>query len=90
MSGYNQIYLSLKPFILNWRAAAAQQEGSAAPQPFIITADVARAFDCINACQLMPLLDRLLQSPQYTLIKYVEVSARVSWFPNSQKHASCC
>jgi hypothetical protein len=75
--GYNQIYGVLQPFVRRWKEAASK---SATPlTPYIISVDVARAFDCIDAEKLTPLLGGLLQFPDYTLVKYVEVRRPSRW-----------
>ena len=62
MFGYDDILRRLHPFLRAWRVAAAADPGL---RPFIIAADVARAFDCIDLKRLAAIVQPLLQQPQY-------------------------
>ena len=43
------------------------------PQPYIVSVDCARAFDCVDVSLLLGLAREVLQSPQYCSLSYSEV-----------------
>ncbi len=45
------------------------------PAPFLVSFDVSRAFDCVDATRLLDLAEPLLRRHDYLLVKYVEVCA---------------
>jgi hypothetical protein len=72
--GYNNMYARLQPFLRQWRGAISA--GGILPRPYIIAADMARAFDCVDSARLLGNLEQLLRAPEYTLVNYVEVGSR--------------
>ena len=51
--------------------------------PHIVSVDVSRAFDNIDAGMLLGIIEPLLRSPEYLIIKYSEV------WPLSDLHCFC-
>lgn len=76
MLGYNDAFAKLHPVLRQWRAKAAADRGSAAPVPYIVSADVSRAFDHVSVEKLIDIVDPLLHSQEYLIIKHVEVGTR--------------
>jgi len=48
---------------------------AACTAPYIVSVDVSRAFDNIDASMLLGIIEPLLHSPEYLVIKYSEVSS---------------
>ncbi len=46
---------------------------AACTAPYIVSVDVSRAFDNIDAGMLLGIIEPLLRSPEYLIIKYSEV-----------------
>lgn len=74
--GYDDIYRAYQPFVQGWR----QQSGSTPIDPFIVTVDVSKAFDAVNIDRLLQITLPFLQSSQYLMVKYAEVSEVVDLF----------
>ena len=81
MFGYNDAHARLQPLL---RALRAQRQCAAGAQPdqdtpdrqppmYIVSADVSRAFDCVDVERLLRVTEPLLSSPEYLLVKHVEV-----------------
>ena len=65
---------------------------AACTAPYIVSVDVSRAFDNIDAGMLLGIVEPLLRSPEYLIIKYSEVwplSASSSALRPLSKAASC-
>jgi telomerase reverse transcriptase len=82
--GYNDTFCRLQPFVRRWRAAAATaaavagappaaHPGALTPVPHIVSLDVTRAFDHVDIRTLLSLVEPLLQSEHYLVLKYTEV-----------------
>lgn len=61
---------------------------AAGPVPYIVSVDVSRAFDNIDADMLLEIVEPLLRSPEYLIIKYSEVGAETR-LPVSACIAAC-
>ena len=71
-------------------ADGADKEARARAVPYIVSVDVSRAFDNVDADLLLGIVEPLLRSPEYLIIKYTEVSL-AHLFAASQHHdCSCC
>jgi hypothetical protein len=70
--GYNDAFAKLHPVLRQWRAKRAGC-GRTAPVPYIVSADVSRAFDHVNADKLIDIVEPMLRSQEYLIIKHVEV-----------------
>lgn len=70
--GYNDAFAKLHPVLRQWRAKRAGCGGTA-PVPYIVSADVSRAFDHVNADKLIDIVEPMLRSQEYLIIKHVEV-----------------
>lgn len=53
-----------------WRRSAAVSHS----EPHIVTVDVSKAFDAVNVEKLLQIATPILQSSQYLMVKYSEVS----------------
>ncbi len=71
--GYNDAFAKLHPVLRQWRAKRAGCAG-AAPVPYLVSADVSRAFDHVNADKLIDIVEPMLRSQEYLIIKHVEVN----------------
>ena len=65
-----------EPPMLSRDVVACQQEGHG--KPYIVSIDVSRAFDNIDAQKLLSVVEPLLQSQEYLIVKYAEVSTALS------------
>ena len=68
---YNDAYEALQPALRKWRAASCAKQLPALP--YIVSADISRAFDAVDAGVVLDLIAPLLQSPEYLVLRYVEV-----------------
>lgn len=74
MFGYDDVHAALHAHRRSWRPA--QGGGSSngpAPRPYIVSVDVARAFESVDTRVVMALVEGLLRSPSYMIIKFSEV-----------------
>jgi hypothetical protein len=69
---YNDAFARLHPALRRWRAARAGGGPAAAPV-HIVSADVSRAFDRVDAGKLLEIVALLLGSQEYLIVKHVEV-----------------
>ena len=69
--GYDDIYARYEPFLQLWRTLGAA--GGEPPQAYIVTVDVSKAFDAVDVELLLQIIEPLLASPQYLVVKYAEV-----------------
>lgn len=64
------------------------RDSATRPVPYIVSVDVSRAFDNIDADMLLGIVEPLLRSPEYLIIKYSEVGAETR-LPVSACIAAC-
>ncbi|BDA46320.1 probable telomerase reverse transcriptase [Coccomyxa sp. Obi] len=70
--GYNDAFAKLHPVLRQWRAKRAASPG-AAPMPYLVSADVSRAFDNVDADKLINIVEPMLRSQEYLIVKHMEV-----------------
>ncbi len=70
--GYNDTFAKLHPVLRQWRAKRTASPG-AALVPYLVSADVSRAFDNVDAGKLIGIVEPLLRSQEYLIIKHMEV-----------------
>lgn len=81
--GYNDAYARLKPFLQRWRSSAASQQGSDLTnqqRPHLLSVDITRAFDSIDTELMLAIVAPVLQSHEYLIFGYLEVSVVSSGF----------
>ncbi|KAG1670365.1 hypothetical protein FOA52_000125 [Chlamydomonas sp. UWO 241] len=71
--GYDDVYRRLRPFVERWRATRAAGGGGSAAPLYIVVVDVRKAFDSIDIERLLQIVDPVLSSSGYTMVKYCEV-----------------
>jgi hypothetical protein len=64
--GYDDILRRLWPFLRRWRAARAADP---ALRAYVVSADVSRAFDCVDIERLLGLALPLFRAPDYTVVR---------------------
>ncbi|WIA23695.1 hypothetical protein OEZ85_000387 [Tetradesmus obliquus] len=69
--GLDDVARLLHPFLRRFRAAQAADPGLV---PYIISADVRKAFDSVSIPRLLNLVQPLISSPCYSLLRYATVS----------------
>lgn len=67
--GYDDILRVLHPFLRQWHPARATHPEL---RPYIVSADIAKAFDSVSIPKLLSIVEPLLASPQYMLLRYCE------------------
>ena len=73
--GYSDAYLRLQPLLRRFQQLRRScKDPKQAPQLYLISADVSQAYDSIHVSKLMSLVEPLLKSPHYLIMKHVEVS----------------
>lgn len=94
--GYNDAYAKLHPALRKWRAGRTSCGsggcgGGSLPAMHIVSADVSRAFDCVDAGKLLEIVEPLFRSPEYLIVKHFEVtkSSPVS-VPTRMCHPNSC
>ena len=63
-------------FLHTWRQSARKSCAPGdvlAPKPYIVSAEVARAFECMDTQVVLKLVDAMLRAPCYMIVKYSEV-----------------
>ncbi|KAK9817956.1 hypothetical protein WJX72_004857 [[Myrmecia] bisecta] len=83
---YNDAYRRLHPFLRHWRAAA--EASGTAPTAYIVSVDVAKAFDNVNVEKLLSIVELLLQRPDYLVVKYAEVMPSLSTVRNAYRRVA--
>ena len=72
--GYNDAYARLRPLLQRFQELQRSARNPAdAPQLFLVSADVSQAYDSIDVAKLMDIIEPLLKSPQYLIMKHAEV-----------------
>lgn len=71
--GYNDAFAKLHPVLRQWRAKRAASPGGAVPVPYLVSADVSRAFDNVDANKLIDIVEPMLRSQEYLIVKHIEV-----------------
>lgn len=64
-------------------AGKAERDGKEAgsrAEPYIVSVDVSRAFDNVDVDLLLGIVEPLLRSPEYLILKYTEVFLAYSWW----------
>lgn len=75
--GYSDAYLRLRPLLRRFQQLRRSSKHPAqAPELHLISADVSQAYDSINVSKLMSIVEPLLKSPHYLIMKHVEVSTK--------------
>ena len=72
--GYNDAYARLRPLLQRFQELRrSARNPTDAPQLFLVSADVSQAYDSIDVVKLMDIIEPLLKSPQYLIMKHAEV-----------------
>lgn len=66
---YNDIYLKLKPFVLNMKDSPM-----GLPKLYIAVCDVAQAFDTVDQDKLLDVMQNIVQKEEYFIKRYARVS----------------
>ena len=73
--GYGDAYLRLWPLLRRFQQLRRScKDPAQAPQLHLISADVSQAYDSIDVSKLMSIVEPLLKSPHYLIMKHAEVS----------------
>ena len=73
--GYSDAYLRLRPLLRRFQQLRRScKDPGQAPQLHLISADVSQAYDSIDISKLMSIVEPLLKSPHYLIMKHTEVS----------------
>lgn len=76
MLGYDAVHAQLHAFLAKWRRCLQPPRGGAShpsPRPYMVSADVAGAFESVDTRVVLGLVDKLLTSPTYLLTRYSQV-----------------
>ena len=84
--GYNDAFAKLHPVLRQWRAKRAASPAGAVPVPYLVSADVSRAFDNVDADRIIGIVEPMLCSQQYLIIKHMEVK-HASLAAHLQRHS---
>ena len=78
--GYSDAYLRLQPLLRSFQQLRRScKDPAQAPQLYLISADVSQAYDSIHVSKLMSIVEPLLKSPHYLIMKHVEASTIQSY-----------
>ena len=75
--GYDDVLVRMHAFISRWRQCPHAR-------PYIVSVDVAKAFECVNTTKVLDLVKGLLRAPSYTIVQYSEVKL------GSKRTCCCC
>lgn len=72
--GYNDAYSKLWPLLRRFQELRRLcKDPAQQPQLYLVSADVSQAYDSINVRKLMGIIEPLLKSPHYLIMKHAEV-----------------
>ena len=73
--GYNDAYAKLAPLLRKFQEQRRSCRGNSVqpPQLFLVSADVSQAYDSISVDKLLSIIEPLLKSPHYLILKHAEV-----------------
>ena len=73
--GYNDAYAKLAHVLRKFQERRRSCRGDIVqpPQLFLVSADVSQAYDSINVDKLLSIIEALLKSPHYLILKHAEV-----------------
>ena len=73
--GYTDAYTKLASVLRKFQERRRSCRGNKGqpPQLFLVSADVSQAYDSINVDKLLSIIEPLLKSPHYLILKHAEV-----------------
>ena len=89
--GYSDAYSKLRPLLQRFQQLRRSCKHPAqAPQLYLISADVSQAYDSIDVSKLMSIVEPLLKSPHYLIMKHVEVGTNFITCDGCTSLLKCC